>query len=75
MYQLCHDHVVEIIKADRLRWAGHLARMDGELAKILTSGKPEEKRVQSRPKFRWLDSIKKSKNTESQQLVAEGVDE
>lgn len=65
MYQLCHDYVIEIIKEGRLRWAGHLARMDGELAKILTSGKSKERRVQSRPKFRWFDSIKKSKNTES----------
>jgi hypothetical protein len=50
--------------------------MDGELAKILTSGKPEETRVQSRQTFRWLDSTKKSKYTESQQLavVLENVD-
>jgi hypothetical protein len=47
-----HDLVGEITKA----W--HLARMDGELAKILTSGKPEERRIKGRPKFRWLDNIK-----------------
>lgn len=58
----------------RLRWTGHLVRLDGELAVILTSGKPKERRVQSRPKFRWFDSIKKSKNIGNQQLAAEGVD-
>jgi hypothetical protein len=60
-YQAYHDHVVKIIKAGRLKWAGHLARMDGEPTKILTSSKPEERRVQGRRKFRWLHSIKNLK--------------
>ena len=48
-----------MIKSRRLRWAGHIARMEeGESAfKILTS-KPTGKRPLGRPRRRWEDNIR-----------------
>jgi hypothetical protein len=36
--------------------------MYGELAKMLTFGRPEETRIRGRTKFPWLDRIKQSKS-------------
>jgi len=48
-----------VIKSIRLRWAGHVARMeeDRNALKILT-GKPIGKRPSGRPRRRWEDNIK-----------------
>jgi hypothetical protein len=51
--------IVRVIKAGRMRWAGHGARM-GEVRgayKILV-GRPEGRKPQGRPRRRWEDSIK-----------------
>jgi hypothetical protein len=51
--------IVRIIKARRMRWAGHVARM-GEVRgayKILV-GRPEGRRPLGRPRRRWKDNIK-----------------
>ena len=42
----------------RLRWAGHVAIMEGGKSafKILT-GKPTGKRLLGRPRRRWMDTI------------------
>jgi hypothetical protein len=51
--------IVRVIKARRMRWAGHVARM-GEVRgayKILV-GRPEGKRPLGRPRRRWEDNIK-----------------
>jgi hypothetical protein len=48
-----------VIKAERMRWAGHVARM-GEVrggSNILV-GKPEGRRPLGRPRRRWEDNIK-----------------
>jgi hypothetical protein len=48
-----------MIKARRMRWAGHVARM-GETrnaCRILV-GEPEGKRPLGRPRRRWVDNIK-----------------
>jgi hypothetical protein len=44
---------------DRMRWAGHVARM-GEKRGVyrLLVGKPEGKRPLRRPRRRWMDNIK-----------------
>ena len=47
-----------MIKSRRLRWAGHVARMEEARSalKILT-GTPAGKRPLGRPKRRWEDNI------------------
>jgi hypothetical protein len=48
-----------IIKARRMRWAGHVARM-GEKRNVyrLLVGKPEGRRPLGRPRCRWVDNIR-----------------
>jgi hypothetical protein len=48
-----------MIKARRMRWAGHVARM-GEVrgAYNILVGKPEGRRLLGRPRNRWEDNIK-----------------
>ena len=52
-------NIVRVITSTRLRWAGHVARMEGGSSafKILT-GKPTRKRPPGRPRRRWEDNIK-----------------
>ena len=52
-------NIVRVIKSRRMRWAGHVARMDEErgLYRVLV-GKPEGKRPLGRPRRRWVDNIK-----------------
>ena len=49
-------NIVRVIKSRRLRWAGHVARMEGDF-KILTS-KPAGKRPLGRSRRRWEDNIR-----------------
>ena len=47
------------LKSRRLRWAGHVARMEqSRNAYRVLVGKPEEKRSSGRPRRRWEDNIK-----------------
>jgi len=52
-------NIVRVIKSRRMRWAGHVARMDEErgVYRVLV-GKPEGKKPQGRPRRRWVDNIK-----------------
>ena len=52
-------NIVRVIKSRRLRWAGHVARMEGDRSafKILT-GRPTGKRHLGRPRHRWEDHIR-----------------
>ena len=52
-------NIVRVIKARRLRWAGHVARMEESRSafKILT-GKPTGKRLLERPRRRWEDNVR-----------------
>ena len=53
---VCTVHnIVSVIKTRRLRWAGHVARM--EEVGILT-GTPTGKRSLGRPRRRWEDNIR-----------------
>jgi hypothetical protein len=48
-----------IMKARRMRWAGHLARMgEKRNAYRLLMGKPEGKRPLGRPRRSWVDNIR-----------------
>jgi hypothetical protein len=48
-----------MIKSRRMRWAGHIARMEEKRnAYRILVGKPEGKRPLGRPRRRWVDNIK-----------------
>ena len=60
LYNSIYLHIiVRVIKSRRLRWAGHVARMEEcrSAFKILT-GKPTGKRPLGRLKRKWEDNIK-----------------
>jgi hypothetical protein len=51
--------IIRIMKARRMRWTGHVARMGkNRNAYRLLVGKPEGRRPPGRPKRRWLDNIR-----------------
>ena len=47
-------NIVRVVKSRRMRWAGHVARMEEGRG----VGKPEGKRPLGRPRRRWEDNIK-----------------
>jgi hypothetical protein len=49
-----------MVKARRMRWAGHVARMgEGRGVHRVLVGKPERTRPLGRPRRRWEDNIKR----------------
>jgi hypothetical protein len=50
--------IIRIMKARRMRWAGHVAQMEKRNAYRLLVGKPEGRRPLGRPRSRWLDNIR-----------------
>jgi hypothetical protein len=51
--------IVRVIKARRMRWAGHVACMgEVRIAHNILVGRPEGRRPLERPKRRWEDNIK-----------------
>jgi len=51
--------IVRVIKSRRMRWAGHVARMDEERGVYsFLLEKPERKRSLGRPRRRWVDNIR-----------------
>ena len=52
-------NIVRVIKSRRLRWAGHVARMEeGRSAFKILTGKPTGKSPLGRPRGGWEDSIR-----------------
>ena len=52
-------NIVRVIKSRRMRWAGHVARMEeGRGVHKVLSRKPEGKRQLGRARRRWEDNIK-----------------
>jgi hypothetical protein len=52
--------MVKIIKIARLKWLGHIARMeDNAPCKKITFSQPEGSRKKGTPKLRWPDSVLK----------------
>ena len=48
-----------MIKSRRLRWAGHVARMEeGRSAFKILTGKPTGKRPFGKPRRRWKDNVR-----------------
>ena len=51
--------IVRVIKSRRLRWAGHVARIDeGRSAFKIFTGTPTEKRPLGRPRRKWENNIR-----------------
>jgi hypothetical protein len=51
--------IISILKSRRMRWAGHVARIeDKRNAYRLLVGKPEGKRPLGRPSRKWVDNIR-----------------
>ncbi|KDR19811.1 hypothetical protein L798_04744, partial [Zootermopsis nevadensis] len=53
-------NIFRVIQSRRVRWAGHVARMDGTrgVHRVLV-GKPEGKRPLRRPRRRWEDNLRR----------------
>ena len=52
-------NIVRVTKSRKLRWAGHVARMEeGRSAFKILTGKPSGKRPIGRPRLRWEDNIR-----------------
>jgi hypothetical protein len=52
-------NIVRVIKSRRMRWAGHVARMEeGTGVYRVLVGRPEGKRPLGRPRRRWENNIK-----------------
>ena len=52
-------NILRLIKSRRMRWAGHVARMEeGRGVHKVLVGKPEGKRPMGRPRRKWEDNIK-----------------
>ena len=50
--------ITDIIKSNRLRWAGHVARQEEDaIPKIAMRGRPEGRRPVGRPRKRWRDGV------------------
>ena len=64
---MCHSaNIVRVSNAKRLRWAGHVARMEeGRSAFKILTGKPIGKRPLGRPRRRWEDNIRMDLEGES----------
>jgi hypothetical protein len=53
-----------MIKVPRLKWSGHIARMqDNVPCRKITFSQPEGSRKKGRPGLRWLDSVLKDVKT------------
>ena len=51
--------VTSFVRSQRLRWAGHVARMDaGSLERRMLEGCPEGRRPPGRPRLRWSDCVR-----------------
>ena len=51
--------VSSFVRAQRLRWAGHVARMDADaLPRRVMEGAPIGRRPSGRPKLRWTDCVR-----------------
>ena len=56
---VCSPNIVRVIKSRKLRWAGHIARMEeGRSAFKILTGKPTGKGALERRARRWEDNIR-----------------
>lgn len=59
LYELYNEINLETyVKLTRLRWLGHVVRMDNNRrVKIIHNGMPEGTRTRGRPRQRWMDNV------------------
>jgi hypothetical protein len=50
--------IITMIMSGRMRWAGHVARMEKRNGYRILVGKPTGKRPHGRPRRRWVGNIK-----------------
>jgi hypothetical protein len=51
--------IIRMIESTRMRWAGHVARMEEQgKAYMILAGRPEDKRPLGRQRRWWVDNIK-----------------
>ena len=68
-------NIVKVIKSRRLRWAGHVARMEeGRSAFKILTGKPTGMRPLGRPRCRWEDNIRMDLEENAGNWVDSGQD-
>jgi len=51
------SNIVSILKSQRIRWAGHVWRAEGQLVLTITKWKPNKSRPRGRPRQRWEDRV------------------
>lgn len=52
------ENIISVIKSARLRWAGHVIRMnDDRVAKKVLVNRVDGTRPRGRPKKRWIDCV------------------
>jgi transcription termination factor 2 len=55
----CSPSIIIMVNSRRIRWAGHVARMEETRSPYrMLVGKPEGKRPLERPRRRWEDNIR-----------------
>lgn len=58
------EDIVRCIKSQRIRWLGHVYRMEGErIVKRILEWKPQNTRPKGRPKKRWIDDVEEDLKT------------
>lgn len=57
-------NIISVVKASRLSWAGHLARMEPQrIPATLFRNNPQGRRGVGRPKMRWIDGVEQDLKT------------
>jgi hypothetical protein len=56
-YLYSSPSIIRIIESRRMRWTGHVARMEMRNACRLLEGRPEGEKPLRRPRRRWVDNI------------------
>jgi hypothetical protein len=55
-----HKNTINFIRAQRLRWLGHIERMqETRMVKAIYCWKPISRRSIGRPKIRWEEDVRK----------------
>ena len=66
----CSFNIVKVTESRRLRWAGHVARMEeGRSAFKILTVTPTGKRPSGRPRHRWEDNTRIDLNQSSACVV------
>jgi hypothetical protein len=56
LHSLYSSSIIRMIKSRRMKWAGHVARMEAKRNAYRILRKPQNERL-GRPRRRWVDNI------------------